>query len=105
MKKGYIAAVVVGSLLALSPAAANAGWIGERQERQRARIGAGTDSGALTSRESRTLRREQRAIDRGRYQALSDGYMSRHEARRLARAQNRAGDRIFCLKHNRRVAP
>ena len=105
MKKGYVAVVVAGALLVLLPAVANAGPIGGRQERQRGRIAAGVDSGALTRGESRALRRQQRGIDHARDRALSDGYVNGPEARRLRRAQNQASDRIFCLKHNQWVAP
>lgn len=104
MKKGYVAAFVVGGVLVLSAASAEAGPIHHRQDNQRGRIAHGVESGRLTARESAALRHEQRAIDHARHRALSDGYLSYHEARRLDRAQNRAGRHIYRLKHNWRVA-
>jgi hypothetical protein len=98
--KALIAALTAGSLFI--GAAAHAGVVSGRLNRQGARIDQGVASGALTPGETRRLEREQRVIARTRTRALSDGVMTAREARHLAREQNRASRDISRLEHNAR---
>ena len=102
MRRVNLSILVAASLLLFAASAADAGPIRNRQHRQAVRIGEGANGGTLTRPESKVLRHEQRAINRGRDRALSDGRVGPREARRLTRAQNQAGRHIYRLKHNRR---
>ena len=93
--------VVAASLFMFSASAAQAGPTRHHQQRHRARIVPGVQCGALTRTEARVLRRHQRVINHARAHALADGYIGWRETRRLKRAQYRAGNRIYRLKHNR----
>ena len=73
-----------------------------RQDHQQSRIDHGRRNGDLTRDEARRLRGEQQRIDRMARRYGSDGYYSRHERYRLARAQHRADHRIYRARHNDR---
>ncbi len=81
---------------------AAAGPIQNRMKNQHYRIIDGIDSGALTYREARHLRRHQRKIRKMRHHFLADGRLSHRERRILNQRLNRNSDRIYALKHNRR---
>lgn len=72
----------------------------ERRDRQHRRIHHGKHSGSLTKRELRRLQHEQVRISRLGRRYASDGYISRAERNRLAKAQDRASRRIHHFKHN-----
>jgi septal ring factor EnvC (AmiA/AmiB activator) len=76
------------------------GDIQNRLDRQHARIEHGIDTGKLTRKEARELRREQRKT-RHLYQELrEDGYLSKRERRKLHRRLAQVSDQIWDLKHN-----
>jgi hypothetical protein len=72
-----------------------------RQARQQARIGQGMASGELTAAETARLLRQQRRVRRVERRVEADGVVTRREARRLDRVQDRAGFAIARKKHNR----
>lgn len=73
-----------------------------RQARQQVRIQEGRASGALTRRESRALRHQQRHIHRAERRARADGFYSPRERAKIERKQDRASRQIYRAKHNRR---
>ena len=77
-------------------------YIDRRQKTQRARIRNGRDSGQLTRKELRWLRRDQHRLARMERRFAADGHYSQHERRSLVRALDRASHRIKRAKHNRR---
>jgi len=96
-------AVALSSAVLLPSAAAWAGPIHARQQRQHARIAQGVRNGSLAPGEVRRLAYEQRDIRRDRRAALADGHIGPAEARHLTRDQNRANHDIYRLKHNGRT--
>ncbi|MCB1876805.1 MAG: hypothetical protein KDH88_12600 [Chromatiales bacterium] len=74
-----------------------------RQERQWDRIEQGRESGELTRREFRRLKKEQRQIALLERTFLEDGRLSRLERRLLKAKQDEASKNIFRLKHNERA--
>lgn len=99
--------LTLGTLLAvsLSTVTAWAGPIRSRQGNQRERIHNGVEEGSLTKGERQRLNVEQRAINRARDQALSDGTITGKEAKGLTRMQNHASKDIYRMKHNGRARP
>ena len=75
-----------------------------RQDRQVKRIRRGLHTGDLTRGEVRRLKSQQRRVDRMRDRFGADGYYSKGERRRLAKAQKRAGKRIYNARHNDRYS-
>ncbi|MBI3247744.1 MAG: hypothetical protein HYZ50_14670 [Deltaproteobacteria bacterium] len=100
-------ALAFATLLSVSLATvpAWAGPIHSRQGRQRERIHRGVEEGSLTKGERQRLNVEQRAINRARDRALSDGTISGKEAKSLTRMQNHASKDIYRMKHNGRARP
>lgn len=82
------------------PAFAGHGWILDRLDRQHTRIERGIDSGELTRREARRLKKQQRRIHRLARELSANEQVSRRERRILTEKLNRASDRIYELKHN-----
>lgn len=76
------------TILALTATAASADRIDARRDYQLRQIEAGRDSGALTWREGRKLRRQQAAIARTEYQMRADGHLSRSERETLRDMQH-----------------
>lgn len=85
-----------------SPNSSNYDRFEQRLKNQRYRIHDGIDKGELTHRESKRLRKQQRFIMRLTYKFMHDGYLDRYESRELRDELNRAGKRIYRLKHNDR---
>lgn len=73
-----------------------------RQDNQADRIKQGVQSGELTRHEARTLRKEERIIDRRRENMMSDGKLTEGERERLDRMQDKASADIYRKKHNDR---
>lgn len=88
------------TLLALTATAASADRLHERRDYQLRQIEAGRDSGALTWREGRKLRRQQVTIARTEHHMRSDGHLSRHERETLRDMQHDAHARIVHEKHD-----
>ena len=76
--------------------------IEQRLDNQRYRIRDGIDSGELTRKEARRLRKQQRYIARLKRKFMRDGYLDRYEFRELKHELNRASKRIYRMKHNGR---
>jgi hypothetical protein len=72
----------------------------DRLDRQQNRIERGIDSGELTRREARTLKKQQRRIHRLAREFYADDHLCKRERRILHKKLNRASDRIYALKHN-----
>lgn len=79
--------------------------VDKRQDRQEQRIENGIASGALTAPETRRLGREQAGIVRAEARAEADGKVTRREAVKLERRQDRASRHIKHAKHDRQVRP
>jgi len=71
-----------------------------RLERQQERIDAGMDSGALTHKEARLLKREQKQIRKFVRKIRKDGEVTKKERRKLLNRLDHASQRIRELKHN-----
>jgi hypothetical protein len=101
--KTLITATAVLALAATAiPAYAHTDRFQGRLERQAERIERGTASGALTRKETKRLRREQRDL-RQLTRILSDGgRLSKWERLTLRHRFDDASDRIRQLKHNDR---
>lgn len=72
-----------------------------RQERQSARIEAGTASGSLTPREAVRLNRQETHIQSAEQKALSDGTLSAGEKNRIEHMQDAQSRRIAAQNHDR----
>jgi hypothetical protein len=96
------ALVVVTTLAGAASAGTETPRVDRRQVNQRVRIHQGVQSGRLTPREARHLRRGQRHIRRVERRAKSDGVVTPGERARMNHMQNRESRRIYRLKHNGR---
>ena len=67
----------------------------------RRRIDQGVRSGELTRNEERKLKRELNKLVRYENKAYSNGYISRHERRKIERIKSNLDDLIYQKKHNR----
>ena len=108
-RKTVLILMATGWLLSLPAQAQRGGPAGprfdERLDRQEAAIQRGLDSGELTRREARTLRREQDEVRQFMHELRRDGYPP-HEAQRLIeRRLDRVGRHIRELSGNWDVAP
>ncbi len=92
MKTRVIQAILLASILTW--VWGSAAWAGERsRERSQQRI----------QRQTRSVERggrEQRRFDRSYDRAASDGYLNRHERKRLHNMQDRASRHIYRAMHN-----
>lgn len=82
-----------------------AGPISQRQAHQQLRIEQGVRNGNITRPELKKLKKEQRHIAKYKRQAQRDHRLTRHEARRINRLQDRAGNNIYRYKHNKAKQP
>jgi len=81
----------------------HAGRAGNRQVKQQKRIHQGLKSGELTKKEALRLEREQQRIQKTKQEAIKDGELTPKERMRLERQQNRANRHIYRLKHNKKT--
>lgn len=72
----------------------------KRVERQQSRIRQGIKSGELTRKEAAQLRQQQKKIAKLARKFNRDGYLSRHEKKKLEKKQDKASNRIYRLKYN-----
>lgn len=90
--------------IALAPALVSAhgkeGGIYKRLERQHHRIENGIDSGELTRKEVKKLRRENRKIRKMTRRFREDGVLTKQERNKISNRLDRASDRIWAFKHN-----
>lgn len=73
-----------------------------RLDRQDMRIENGVESGELTRKETKRLRKQHRRIKRLKRDFLRDGRLSRDDRHTLMNKLDRASKRIYRLKHNDR---
>ncbi len=78
-----------------------AGPVKQRQVRQQQRIEQGFKKGNITRSELKHLEKEQRKISKYKQRAQRDHHITRHEARRIDRLQDRASQNIYRYKHNK----
>ncbi len=71
-----------------------------RENRQMQRIRNGVRNGEITRNEYGRLQKEQRRFDRSYDRAASDGYLNRHERKRLHNMQDRASRHIYRAMHD-----
>lgn len=91
-------ALIVASTATAS--AASVRPVERRAENQAYRIEQGRQTGQITWREGRKLRKEQREIDGLKHDFLADGYLSRREARVLKQKQETASWNIINEKYD-----
>lgn len=103
MNKLILAATA--ALMAVGTALPAAAAVNARQLDQQRRIDAGARSGKLTPREVRTLKAEQRAIERRKAQLKLDGRYSSSDKRQIAAMQDRAEAHIVGQKRDGQRAP
>ena len=91
-------------LALLLPGTASAGssadWIYGRAANQQERIDAGVANGSLTDNEAARADRRHTVLENRTDRALSDGYLSPGEFRRLNREENRDSRFIFRQNHD-----
>ena len=103
MKRKSSFAFAFGSAAILSlafAAPAEAGRIGNRQERQQQRIAGGVSSGSLTARETARLERRETGLNRSVARMRSDGALTRSERFRIETRQDRISRGIYHQKHD-----
>ena len=71
-----------------------------RERNQQSRIRNGVQSGELTQKEAKKLRKGQRKVDRLQKGAMEDGVLSPEEKARIEKAQDRQSKRIYRQKHD-----
>ena len=99
-------AFVFGSAAVLSlafAAPAEAGRIGNRQERQQQRIAGGVANGQLTARETARLESREAGLNRSVARMRSDGTLTRGERLRIEKRQDRISRGIYHQKHDRQT--
>ena len=100
-KKSFVLAFGSAAILSLAFAApAEAGRIGNRQERQQQRIAGGVSSGSLTARETARLERRETGLNRSIHRMRSDGELTRNERARIEKRQDRISRGIYHQKHD-----
>lgn len=103
MKRKTSFALAFGSVAILSlafAAPAEAGRVGNRQERQQQRIAGGVSSGALTARETARLEGRESALNRSIARMRSDGSLTGAERARIEQRQDRISRGIYRQKHD-----
>jgi hypothetical protein len=100
-KKSLVFAFGSAAVLSLAFAApAEAGRIGNRQERQQQRIAGGVASGQLTARETARLEGREARLNRSIARMRSDGPLTRGERFRIEKRQDRISRGIHHQKHD-----
>jgi hypothetical protein len=77
--------------------------IKDRMERQHARIEQGIDSGELTRKEVKVLKRQQREVRHLARDFRDDDRLCKKERRKLHRQLDQVSDLIWKFKHNERT--
>jgi hypothetical protein len=100
-KRSFVLAFGSAAVLSLAFAApAEAGRIGNRQERQQQRIAGGVAGGSLTARETARLERREAGLNRSIARMRSDGGLTRNERFRIEKRQDRISRGIYRQKHD-----
>lgn len=92
-------------LLAVTSTGAFAKASVARFKQQNAAIEYGRQTGEITWREGKQLRREQNAIASRKFELESDGWLSKRDRRELNYMQNRAAENIADESHDGRRRP
>lgn len=92
--KSLTAATLTLLALTATATAASADRLNDRRDDQLRQIEIGRETGAITWREGRRLRKEQAAIARAEYDMRADGHLSREERYELREMQSEAGANI-----------
>ncbi len=102
LTKVTIATLITGMSLtpALVFAHGQGGHFHQRLERQQYRIEKGIDSGALTRKEAKKLRRQHRKIRKMARHFREDGVVTKAERHKIRNKLDRTSDRIWAFKHN-----
>lgn len=105
MKSVKIASVILATLFAIPVFAQTSATpnIDQRQENQQKRIAAGVNSGALTAKETVSLKKREAKIETDKQAAKADGHVTKQERAKLQREENRASKQIYAKKHNART--
>ena len=77
--------------------------VDSREKNQQQRIQQGANSGQLTTKEVRTLERQEGRIKADETMAKSDGVVTKGERHKLNRELNHESHRIYRKKHNART--
>lgn len=104
-KKNLWIGLLLCSLFVWSSSALAAGPATQRQIRQQQRIDQGRRNGTLSHGELKQLNRQQQRIADYKHKAMRDHRITRHEARRMHKMQDRASHQIYRYKHNRVQRP
>ncbi len=100
-KSSFVLTLGSAAVLTLAFAApAEAGRIGQRQERQQQRIAGGVANGQLTARETARLERREAGLNRSIRRLRSDGDLTRGERYRIEKRQDRISRGIYHQKHD-----
>jgi uncharacterized membrane protein YebE (DUF533 family) len=92
--------IMIAGILFTTTAAAMAGPIDDRQNRQMQRIGQGAQSGELTFHELTALVRGQQRIQAMKVRARADGFVDPWERAQIRTAQDWQSLNIYVKKHN-----
>ncbi len=101
MRTKLIAALITAAALpafAQSPATP---VVDQRQANQEARIQQGSQSGALTQKETAKLEKGQTHVQNVENKATADGTVTKKEAGRIEHAQDQQSKKIYREKHDR----
>jgi hypothetical protein len=103
-------ALALASLASVSAHAQAAGpaatpGIDQRQANQEKRIDQGIASGELTRREAHRMNRQQNRVDRAEDRAKADGTVTKAERAKLHTMQDRTSRHIYRQKHDAQQRP
>ena len=82
-------------------AASESSVVDQRQQRQENRIQQGVNSGSLSKKEERRIRKDQARIKRMEKHSKKDGHVTAKEKKKIHRAQKHASHKISRKKHNK----
>ena len=99
MIRKILIALSLGALF--STALADTPVLDKREANQKARIEQGVKSGELTKPEAHRLARSENRLERHENHAAADGVVTARERERLHHEANRTSARIFRQKHDR----
>ena len=106
MNKTIVAAAVLAlSAFAASAAGTDTPRIDKRQANQEQRIDQGIASGELTKPEARRLTRQENRINKAEDKAKADGVVTAQEKKSLTKAQNKTSRHIYRQKHDAQERP
>lgn len=109
MKTLKLAAVAFAGALLLAPtltmAQSSTPGIDQRQANQERRIDQGVQSGKLTKKEARKVQRGQNKVNRMEARAKADGTVTKTERAKIQKAQNKQSRKIKRQKNDSQTRP